>query len=113
MTTLQTTNWEKLSPIKSNGETGFSLIKTSWLNEIQIRMIEYSVNYKADHWCSKGHIVFCVSGEYELHLKDGSVHQLSEGTSYQTFDDDANPHMAISKNGCKLFVVDGKILTNK
>ena len=85
MTTLQTKHWEKLSPEKSNGETCFSLIKTTWQNEIQIRTIEYSANYKADHWCSKGHIVFCVNGEYELPLKDGNVHQVIVGKSYQTF----------------------------
>lgn len=110
MNTFQTTDWQNLPATQHVGETGFVLMKTVWLDHIKIRQIKYSANYKADHWCSKGHIIYCLNGEYELHLKDGSIHKFSQGMGYQTFDNAENPHMAVSKNGCLLFVVDGDFL---
>ena len=29
------------------------------MGDTRIRKVEYSVGYKADHWCSKGHIILC------------------------------------------------------
>lgn len=113
MNLFQTTNWDQLVATETKGETGFSRIKTTWLQDIQIRMVEYSANYKADHWCSKGHIVYCISGSYTLHFKDGSTYALASGSSYQTVENEDNPHLSISQDGCQLFIVDGGFLQSK
>ena len=110
MIPFQTTNWSILPTTKHHGETGFALMKTMQFEKIRVRMIEYSPNYKADHWCSLGHIIFCVEGEFISHQKDGSEQLIKKGMSYQTSDNQENPHMSTSEKGCKLFVVDGDFL---
>jgi hypothetical protein len=110
MIPFQTTNWEAIPATEHKGKTGIAIWKTLQYDNIRVRMIEYSAGYKADHWCSVGHIIFCVEGEFISHLKDGSDYVLTKGMSYQTSDDKENPHLSTSKSGCKLFVVDGEFL---
>ena len=110
MIPFQTTNWENIPSTEHKGETGIAVWRTLQYDKIRVRLIEYSPGYKADHWCSVGHIIFCVEGEFISHLKDGSDHLLTKGMSYQTTDDKENPHLSTSKTGCKLFVVDGEFL---
>lgn len=35
---------------------------------VNIRKVEYSPGYKADHWCSKGHFNLCLEGETDTEL---------------------------------------------
>lgn len=110
MIPFQTTDWSTIPPTQHKGETGTATWRTLQYDKIRVRMIEYSAGYKADHWCSVGHIIFCVEGEFVSHLKDGNEYVLTKGMSYQTTDDAANPHLSTSATGCKLFVVDGEFL---
>lgn len=110
MIPFHTTDWQSIPITEHKGETGIALWRTLQFNGLRVRQIEYSANYKADHWCDKGHIIYCIEGEMTTHLKDGSSYILKKGMSYQTSDDKANPHMSISEKGCKLFVVDGEFL---
>jgi quercetin dioxygenase-like cupin family protein len=75
------------------------------LGDIRIRMVEYSDDYMADHWCSKGHIIFCTEGEMETELQDGGKFILQKGMTYYV-GDDSSSHRSASVNGCKLFIVD-------
>ena len=59
----------------------------------------------ADHWCSKGHIIFCIDGEMTTDLKDGRSFQLKAGMSYQVADDDGS-HRSHTDKGARLFIVD-------
>ena len=79
--------------------------QTQLVNDIRVRMVEYSTGYKADHWCSKGHIIFCIEGEMETELDDGCIMKLTKGMSYFV-GDNSDAHRTSSKNGCKLFIVD-------
>lgn len=106
---FQLIDWSAVPEEKHKGETGFALWKTQQFGDLRIRMIEYSANYKADHWCEKGHIIFCIEGEMDTELSDGSIHKLSKGMSYQV-SDGLSSHRTASVNGVKLFVVDGGFL---
>ena len=64
-----------------------------------------SPGYVADHWCSKGHIIFCVDGELVTDLKDGRSFTLKPGMSYQVADDDGQ-HRSHTDKGARLFIVD-------
>ena len=33
------------------------------VRRLRVRLVEYSPGYVANHWCQKGHILFCVDGE--------------------------------------------------
>lgn len=102
---FQITDWDKVEKIVHRGIEGEAVWQTFMMNNIRIRMLEYSAGYVADHWCSKGHIIFCIEGEMETELKDGRKMKLSKGMSYHV-GDDSEPHRSSSVNGCKLFVVD-------
>lgn len=100
-----TTNWSKIKPTEYKGETGVAYWRTQNFGDIRVRMVEYSAGYLADHWCSKGHILFCLEGELETELEDGRISILKPGMSYQVADN-AEAHRSSTKIGAKLFVVD-------
>ncbi len=99
------TDFSIIEPEIKTGTTGFAEWRTLHKDNIRIRQVTYSPNYLADHWCSKGHIIFCVEGEMETELNDGSKHLLTKGLMY-TVGDNAGEHRTYSKNGCVIFIVD-------
>ncbi|MGZ3933008.1 MAG: DHCW motif cupin fold protein [Bacteroidia bacterium] len=110
MIPFQITDWEQIPKTEHAGETGTAYWQTLLFDSIRIRMVEYSPGYSADHWCEKGHIIYCIEGEMTTTLKDGSRHVLKQGMSYKTTDNPRNPHSSLSAGGCKLFIVDGGFL---
>jgi hypothetical protein len=70
-----------------------------------VRMVEYSAGYLADHWCKKGHILLCLSGQLDTELEDGRRFLLTPGMSYQVADE-AEAHRSSSPDGATLFIVD-------
>ncbi len=109
---FQITDWEKIFAEEHKGETGIAYWKTLQFDGLRIRMVEYSKDYKADHWCEKGHIIYCIDGEMDTELADGSVMKLSKGMSYQV-SDELSSHRTSSVDGVKLFIVDGDFLKLK
>jgi quercetin dioxygenase-like cupin family protein len=100
-----TTNWSEIKRTKHSGDTGVAHWRTKRFNDIRVRMVEYSAGYLADHWCSKGHILFCLDGELDTELDDGRKFTLKPGMSYQVADN-AEAHRSSTNVGAKLFVVD-------
>lgn len=100
------TDWSKVSPIEHKGETGTSYWRAFEDGNIRVRMVEYSPGFKSDHWCGRGHVLLVLEGELIIKLKDGKEFILTSGTSFQVDDDDANPHLAYSGKGAKVFIVD-------
>ncbi len=98
-------DWSSIAPEVHQGITGKALWKTIMMGDIRIRTVEYSAGYLADHWCSKGHIIYCISGEMITELEDGSSYILKQGMTYQV-GDNSDPHRSSSVNGCILFIVD-------
>jgi hypothetical protein len=100
-----TTDWSGVDRVEHKGEQGTSWWRTRQFGAIRVRMLEYSPGYLADHWCEKGHILFCVEGELHTELRDGRVFVLKPGMSYQVADG-ADAHRSSTPVGAKLFVVD-------
>ncbi len=100
-----TTDWSQIEPTEHAGETGMALWHTQQFDAIRVRLVEYSPGYKADHWCKKGHILFCLEGELHTELSDGRQFVLTPGMSYQVADG-AEPHRSYTLGGAKLFIVD-------
>lgn len=99
------TDWADVEPTEHEGETGVAVWRTRHFGPLRVRMVEYSPNYSADHWCEKGHIVLCVAGELRTELSDGRVYSLRPGKSYQVADG-ADAHRSSSVGGATLFIVD-------
>ena len=100
-----TTNWTEIPTTRHEGEQGYALWRTQQFDSIRVRIVEYSENYLADHWCSKGHILLCLEGELHTELEDGRTFTLSAGMSYQVADN-AEAHRSSTTIGAKLFIVD-------
>ena len=99
------TDWSTIPPSQHAGETGTATWRTRQFGALRVRMVDYSAGYRADHWCEKGHILFCVSGELETELTDGRRFLLTPGMSYQVADG-AEAHRSSTRLGATLFIVD-------
>jgi hypothetical protein len=99
------TDWLQVEPVEHAGQTGLARWRTRQFGDIRVRLVEYTPGYVADHWCRKGHILFCVAGELETELADGRRFHLTPGMSYQVADD-SEPHRSRTAVGATLFIVD-------
>ncbi|HTD05770.1 DHCW motif cupin fold protein [Undibacterium sp.] len=99
------TDWSNVEKTEHAGETGRAYWRALQFGDIRVRMVEYSAGYLADHWCSKGHILLCLSGSMETELQDGRKFTLTPGVSYQVADQ-AEAHRSYSQDGATLFIVD-------
>ncbi|TSA16633.1 MAG: hypothetical protein D4R74_04170 [Betaproteobacteria bacterium] len=100
-----TTDWSKIEPTEHQGERGVAYWRTGEFGTIRVRLVEYSPGYVADHWCSKGHILFCLEGELHTELQDGRQFEMQAGMSYQVADGE-EAHRSSTEIGAKLFIVD-------
>ncbi len=100
-----TIEWTKIPKEEKSGETGKAFWQTHMMNSIRVRRVEYSAGYKADHWCGKGHVLFCIEGEMNTELEDGRVFRLGEGMCYLVGDNN-EPHRSFTERGCVLYIVD-------
>ncbi|QDY44086.1 DHCW motif cupin fold protein [Candidatus Pantoea soli] len=99
------TDWEKIETVTWPGEKGQAIWRTAQFDDIRVRIVEYSPGYIADHWCVKGHILFCLEGELRTELDDGRTFTLTPGMSYQVADE-AEAHRSSTLSGARLFIVD-------
>src|SRR5437588_259706 len=106
---FQTINWQEIAAIEYPGEKGCARWQTLQFNDLRIRIVEYSKEYIADHWCQKGHIVHVLEGEFTTELQDGRRIDLSKGMSY-VVSDNLSSHRSVSTNGVKLLIIDGGFL---
>lgn len=102
---FQTQDWLAVTKTEHTGETGIAYWQTLYVNDIRVRKVEYTPGYKADHWCSKGHIILCLEGEINTELQDGRVVKLTAGMTYFV-GDNCEAHRTSTQTGCKLFIVD-------
>jgi quercetin dioxygenase-like cupin family protein len=100
-----TTDWSEVERTEHKGERGVAYWRTRQFGAIRVRMVEYTPGYVSDHWCAKGHILFCIEGELRTELEDGRVFTLKPGTSYQVADH-AESHRSSTEKGARLFIVD-------
>ena len=106
---FQTIDWAAVEKIIYPGETGTASWQTLQLEGLRIRIVEYSPGYLADHWCEKGHLVHCLEGTLETHLKTGETFTLTPGMTYIVSDNQSS-HRSVSAGGVKLLIADGDFL---
>ena len=102
---FQTIDWNKVPGELHHGDNGTATWQIKAVHDIRVRMVTYSPGYEADHWCSKGHIIYCIEGEMITKLEDGREFILSAGQCYFV-GDKSDAHRTRSAGGCKLFIVD-------
>jgi hypothetical protein len=97
--------WSQVETSEHPGAPGMARWKTRNFGEVRLRMVEYSVGYVADHWCSKGHVILCLSGTLHIELQDGQRHTLEAGQTYHV-GDGSPAHRTSAAAGAQLFIVD-------
>lgn len=103
------TDWNSVAPVRYAGEQGFALWRSLHHDDLRIRVVEYSPGYIADHWCAKGHVIYCLEGSMTTELADGRKFELSRGMSYEV-SDDLSHHRSSSHEGVRLLIFDGMFL---
>ncbi|RXJ80746.1 DHCW motif cupin fold protein [Arcobacter sp. F2176] len=109
---FQTIDWSNIPKIEHKGESGVAYWQTLEFQGLRVRVVTYSANYVADHWCEKGHIVYCLEGEVINEQKDGESSILKPGMSY-IVSDELSSHRSVTKDGVKLLIIDGDFLKLK
>jgi hypothetical protein len=109
---FETIDWTDIAVVEYKGTTGAAFWKTKLYDGLRVRLVEYSADYFADHWCEKGHIVQCLEGEFISELKSGESFILTKGMTY-IVSDGLSSHRSISKQGVKLLIIDGDFLQPK
>lgn len=104
-TPFDTTTWASVPVVEHPGESGVARWRTRQFSQLRVRMVEYTPGYRADHWCTRGHILLVLDGELLTELADGSVRTIPAGSSYQV-GDDLSAHRSAAPRGATLFVVD-------
>ena len=106
---FQITAWSQVPTAVVQGISGTACMRIQQLGDLRIRMVEYSANYLADHWCELGHLVFVLEGELINELKDGATTVMKAGSSYAV-SDGLSSHRSRTVGPVKLLVVDGAFL---
>jgi hypothetical protein len=106
---FQTINWENVPKTEHTGTTGTAYWQTIQFKGLRVRVVEYSKGYLADHWCRKGHIVYCLEGGFTTELQNGESFYLTKGMSY-IVSDELSSHRSITEQGVKLLIIDGDFL---
>jgi hypothetical protein len=102
---FRTCDWNAVAETEHPGESGCAYWKTQQYGDVRVRVVRYSADYLADHWCSRGHVLFVLSGTLVTELQDGTTVSLGAGQSY-TVADDASSHRSRTETGASLFIVD-------
>ena len=106
---FQTTDWSAVPTTVVNGTSGTATMRIVQHGDLRIRMVEYSANYLADHWCQLGHVVFVLEGELINEMENGETTVLKAGSSYAV-SDGLSSHRSRTVGPVKLLVVDGGFL---
>lgn len=103
---FETVDWADEPRIEHQGVTGTAVWRTRMIGDTRVRLVEYSPNYLADHWCDRGHVLFVIEGELISELKDGRTFRLTAGMSYHVSDHGDAAHRSSTTGGARLFIVD-------
>ncbi len=104
-----TIDWSKIPVTKQSGKTGTVSSKIIQYPGLRIRIVEYSTGYLADHWCQKGHVVYCLEGELINEQENGESFILKEGMSY-VVSDGLSSHRSRTNKNVRLLIMDGDFL---
>ncbi len=106
---FQTINWDAVEKVVHTVTAGATIEQTIQLPGIRIRMVQYPPGYVADHWCHKGHIVYCISGTVNCEMETGGMFTLTQGMCY-VVSDNCSSHRSVTTGSVSLLIIDGDFL---
>jgi len=100
-------DWARISESRIPGASGSAQARVHQTGDVQLRIVDYGAGYLADHWCSKGHVVYVVTGALAIEHQDGTpACMLSAGMSWRVADGETPAHRVRSETGARVFIVD-------
>ena len=104
-------DWSDVEKTLHPGTSGMAEWRTLQFPGLRIRLVTYSAGYLADHWCRKGHIVHCLSGEVVTEQETGEHYVLREGMTY-VVSDNMSSHRSRVEHEVRLLIIDGDFLNS-
>lgn len=95
-----------LPPQEVAGERGGAQERCFEQAGLRLRLVDYGPGYVADHWCDRGHVLYVLSGEMTVVLKDGREMRLKPGMGFCVSDFGDAAHAVQSEEGCRVFIAD-------
>jgi len=100
------TDWSRSPVATVPGASGAAQMRARQTGEVQLRIVDYGAGYLADHWCSKEHIIYVISGALAIEHEDGTpACALGEGMSWHVADGEGPAHRVRSEAGARVFIV--------
>jgi len=100
-------DWSQIEASSTPGTSGVAEIRAWQAGEAQLRVVDYGAGYLADHWCSKGHIIYVIAGALSIEHEDGTRENVLEaGMSWCVGDGEAPAHRVRSESGARVFILD-------
>lgn len=99
-------DWASLRSQEIPGEQGTAQERSFEQAGLRVRLVDYGPSYVADHWCDRGHVLYVLSGEMTVVLKDGRNTRLTPGMGFCVSDFGDSAHAVRSETGCRAFIVD-------
>jgi len=106
---FQIIDWSTIDKVIYPGKSGMAQSQTIQFPGLRIRIVEYQPGYIADHWCTKGHVVYCLEVEFISEMENGDQFTLNKGMSY-IVSDERSVHRSKTYNGVRLLIIDGDFL---
>jgi len=101
------TDWSRIPATTIAGTSEAAQVRAQQVGAVRLRVVEYGAGYLADHWCSKGHIIYVISGALAIEHEDGTpACLLSAGMSWHVADAEGPAHRVRSEAGARVFIVD-------
>jgi quercetin dioxygenase-like cupin family protein len=98
-------DWARVGQTVHPGATGVATWRTREVGNARVRLVEYSQDYAADHWCERGHVIHVLEGELTTELRDGRSFTLGAGQTYVVGQGEG-AHRSRTQRGARLFIVD-------
>jgi hypothetical protein len=98
-------DWDQLTESSQSGDSGSCSSRTMELGDVRLRLLRYSADFLADHWCVRGHLGYVLEGDVVLELRDGSEYTVTTGMTFQ-IPDSSTPHRVASRRGARVLIVD-------
>jgi quercetin dioxygenase-like cupin family protein len=93
--------------ITLQGASGTANSRARQIGDVQLRVVEYAPGYLADHWCSKGHVMYVITGELTIeHQTDQPPYELASGMGWHVGDNQVPAHRVRSDRGATVFILD-------
>jgi uncharacterized cupin superfamily protein len=99
-------DWSKVPAFVQAGEIGIAAARTVNLGDVTLRLVEYGAGFKADHWCTKGHILHVVSGNVVIEYENETRTKLSSGMSWHAPEGASTAHLLRCERDATVFIID-------